>query len=104
MSNDVNVNKNSQPEFVPPNLPSKCTWVQDKSKQVPSVHKHRALYANFVLKMCKIIFENVNNFRNERPKGFCSILDAIGNTPLVRLNRVPESLGIKCQVCEFCGF
>ena len=31
-----------------------------------------------------------------------SVLEAIGGTPLVRLNRIPQSEGIKCQVCE-CG-
>lgn len=27
-----------------------------------------------------------------------SVLELIGNTPLVRLNRVPQSLGIECDV------
>lgn len=30
-----------------------------------------------------------------------TILDAIGGTPLVRLNRIPQSEGIKCQVCMY---
>lgn len=33
-----------------------------------------------------------------------SILDHIGNTPLVRLNRIPEKLGLECELlckCEF---
>ena len=29
------------------------------------------------------------------------ILGAIGRTPLVRLNKIPKSLGIECEVCKF---
>ena len=32
------------------------------------------------------------------PKILSSILDHIGNTPMVRLNRVPQSLGVQCEV------
>ena len=32
------------------------------------------------------------------PKILSSILDHIGNTPLVRLNRVPQSLGVQCEM------
>ena len=28
-----------------------------------------------------------------------SILDAVGNTPLVRCSRISKSLGIKCEIC-----
>ncbi|KAK3704775.1 cystathionine beta-synthase [Vermiconidia calcicola] len=33
-----------------------------------------------------------------------SILENIGNTPLVRLNRIPKSLGLECQVYAKCEF
>ncbi len=33
-----------------------------------------------------------------------SILENIGNTPLVRLNRLPQSLGLQCQVYVKCEF
>ncbi|KAK6395526.1 cystathionine beta-synthase, partial [Oleoguttula sp. CCFEE 5521] len=33
-----------------------------------------------------------------------SILENIGNTPLVRLHRIPESLGIQCHVYAKCEF
>lgn len=32
-----------QPDFVYPDTPSKCTWVQDKSKQPPTIHTVRPL-------------------------------------------------------------
>lgn len=27
------------------------------------------------------------------------VLEAIGGTPLIRLNKIPQSEGVKCQVC-----
>lgn len=51
------------------------------------------------------MFYNINTriifFSKERPKVMNNILDAIGMTPLVKLNHIPQSLGIKCQMCEF---
>ncbi|KAK6437176.1 cystathionine beta-synthase [Oleoguttula sp. CCFEE 5521] len=38
------------------------------------------------------------------PAIMTSILENIGNTPLVRLHRIPESLGIKCHVYAKCEF
>jgi hypothetical protein len=39
-----------------------------------------------------------------RPKILNSILEAIGDTPLVRLNKIPQSLGIECEVLVKCEF
>lgn len=33
-----------------------------------------------------------------------NILEAIGNTPMVRMNRLPEKDGIKCQIFAKCEF
>lgn len=30
-----------------------------------------------------------------------NILHAIGNSPLVKLNKIPQSMGIKCNMCKF---
>ena len=58
-----------------------------------------------------IIHDNINNISNKikdmsskngyithRPTVMASITDQIGQTPLVRLNRVPQSLGIEATV------
>ncbi|KAF4580943.1 cystathionine beta-synthase [Ophiocordyceps camponoti-floridani] len=37
-------------------------------------------------------------FVGRKPATVLSAADLIGNTPLVRLNRVPQSLGVECQV------
>lgn len=29
-----------------------------------------------------------------------SILEKIGHTPLVRLNKIPKEFGLKCDICE----
>lgn len=34
----------------------------------------------------------------EKPKILPNILHTIGNTPLVRLNNIPKSFGIKCEM------
>lgn len=38
------------------------------------------------------------------PATYDSIIEQIGGTPLVRLNRVPQSLGIKAKVYGKCEF
>ncbi|KAG5683863.1 hypothetical protein PVAND_013125 [Polypedilum vanderplanki] len=73
-----------QPDFVYPDEPSKCTWVRDKSKQTATPHTVRPFH--------------------ERPKTIPHILDAIGMTPMVKLNKIPQSLGIKCQMYAKCEF
>ncbi|XP_018026390.1 cystathionine beta-synthase-like [Hyalella azteca] len=39
--------------------------------------------------------------RNEALRTLDNILGHVGNTPLVRLNNIPKSCGLKCQVCEY---
>ena len=39
--------------------------------------------------------------REARKKIMSTILENVGNTPLVRLNSVPKSFGIKCEIREF---
>jgi len=36
----------------------------------------------------------------ERSKILNTVLEAIGDTPLVRLNKIPQSLGVECEVCK----
>uniref|UniRef100_F1KY30 Cystathionine beta-synthase n=1 Tax=Ascaris suum TaxID=6253 RepID=F1KY30_ASCSU len=40
----------------------------------------------------------------ERPMLLNTVLEAIGNTPLVRLNKIPHSAGVKCKVYAKCEF
>lgn len=63
--------------------PLKCTWNINGSTQ-PSPHVHREL--------------------KPQPKILDSILDHIGNTPLVRLNRIPKEDGVVCEVLAKCEF
>ncbi|OLL22448.1 Cystathionine beta-synthase [Neolecta irregularis DAH-3] len=41
---------------------------------------------------------------SSKPKILNNILENIGNTPLVRLNRIPQSLGIECDVLVKCEY
>lgn len=49
---------------------------------------------------CIIVYFNPLSPSNERPKVFGNILEAIGMTPMVKLNNIPKSMGIKCQMCK----
>ncbi len=67
--------------------PLKCTWHLDEAKRAaagPSPHAHKPLTAE--------------------PKILSSILDHIGNTPLVRINKISESYGLKCELLAKCEF
>lgn len=62
----------------------KCTWkLGDDLSNSPHVHEP---------------------FRPIQKKIFDDVLDAIGNTPMVRLNKVPQSQGINCEVLAKCEF
>jgi len=39
-----------------------------------------------------------------RGKILNNILEAVGNTPLVRLNKIPQSFGVKCQILAKCEY
>ncbi|PWA03617.1 hypothetical protein BB558_000262 [Smittium angustum] len=43
-------------------------------------------------------------FRYSKPKILNSITEHIGNTPLVRLNSIPQSLGIECEMLAKCEY
>lgn len=63
--------------------PQKCTWhIGIDSKESPHVHIPS----------------------QTRPKIMDTILDNIGNTPLVRLNRIPQSENIDCEILVKCEF
>ncbi|RWS09932.1 cystathionine beta-synthase-like isoform X2, partial [Dinothrombium tinctorium] len=74
---------NGVPDFIPPNLPSKCTWsLHDNATENP--HRSEKLAP--------------------KPKILSNVLQYIGDTPLVKLNRIPKEYGVKCEVlckCEF---
>lgn len=62
--------------------PVKCTWYLGTKEKSP--HEHQP--------------------RWKEPKILTTILDHIGNTPLVRLNKIPQSEGIECEVLVKCEF
>lgn len=62
----------------------KCTWkLGDDLSKSPHIHEP---------------------FRPIPKKIYDDVLDAIGNTPLVRLNKVPQSQGVNCEVLAKCEF
>ncbi|NXN28204.1 CBS synthase, partial [Nycticryphes semicollaris] len=67
-------------EWIRPDTPSKCTWKLGKPPSA-SPHRHTTL--------------------PEPLKILPSILDKVGNTPLVRINKLGKQYGLKCELCEY---
>ncbi|XP_015114185.1 cystathionine beta-synthase [Diachasma alloeum] len=65
-----------------PNSPSRCTWTRNGAN---SPHIRRDVL-------------------NDRKKVLPDILEVIGQTPMVRLNKVPKLHGVKCEVFAKCEF
>ncbi|KAI6655476.1 Cystathionine beta-synthase-like [Oopsacas minuta] len=70
-------------KWLRPDIPCRCTWTLGESK--PSPHKCKA-------------------FPREKKNIFSSVLDAIGDTPLVRLDRIAKSCNMKCELLGKCEF
>uniref|UniRef100_A0A182PI09 Cystathionine beta-synthase n=1 Tax=Anopheles epiroticus TaxID=199890 RepID=A0A182PI09_9DIPT len=68
--------------FIRPDQPSRCTWSLGTTETSP--HHHEPLAP--------------------KPSTLASILEAVGGTPLVKLNKIPQSLGLKCNVYVKCEF
>lgn len=68
--------------FKPPNRPSRCTWALSTEETSPHLHKPTV----------------------PRAKLLQSILEAVGNTPLIKLNKIPQSFNLKCNVYAKCEF
>ncbi|XP_076457602.1 cystathionine beta-synthase-like isoform X2 [Babylonia areolata] len=66
-----------------PDLPSKCTYTPGQSLE-QSPHRHVAV--------------------EKKPKIMSTILYNIGNTPLVRINRITQKENIECEILAKCEF
>ncbi|PKU41764.1 cystathionine beta-synthase-like isoform x1 [Limosa lapponica baueri] len=70
-------------EWIRPDTPSKCTWKLGKPPS-DSPHRHTTL--------------------PEPLKILPSILNKVGNTPLVRINKIGKQYGLKCELLAKCEF
>uniref|UniRef100_A0A673B0U4 Cystathionine beta-synthase n=1 Tax=Sphaeramia orbicularis TaxID=375764 RepID=A0A673B0U4_9TELE len=69
----------NEENWIRPDLPSRCTWrLGAPTSESPHSHPPRT-------KACGIL---------------PNILWKIGDTPLVRLNRIPKEYGLKCEICN----
>ncbi|XP_004081461.2 cystathionine beta-synthase isoform X1 [Oryzias latipes] len=81
--NGTGEQRNAGLKWIRPDLPSRCTW-RPGAPVSESPHSHP-----------------------ERPKPASilpSVLDHIGHTPLIRLNKIPKEFGLKCEVLVKCEF
>ncbi|NWZ28957.1 CBS synthase, partial [Asarcornis scutulata] len=67
-------------KWIRPDTPSKCTWKLGKPISA-SPHRHITL--------------------PEPPNILPNILNKVGNTPLVRINKIGKHFGLKCELCEY---
>ncbi|XP_062861797.1 cystathionine beta-synthase-like [Trichomycterus rosablanca] len=81
----LNENKEDATErkWIRPDLPSRCTWKLGMSK-LDSQHFHAE--------------------RTTEPKILPDILKKIGDTPMVRINKIPKMFGLKCEILAKCEF
>uniref|UniRef100_A0A672SCU4 Cystathionine beta-synthase n=1 Tax=Sinocyclocheilus grahami TaxID=75366 RepID=A0A672SCU4_SINGR len=73
----------TDPKWIRPDLPSRCTWKPGMSLE-NSPHKHFP--------------------RTKAEKILPNILDRIGDTPLVRINKISKTFGLKCELLVKCEF
>ncbi|XP_055383099.1 cystathionine beta-synthase [Condylostylus longicornis] len=78
------IKKELPANYVWPNKPSPCTWKASGNSE-PNPHTKRT-------------------FKPELHKTYPDILHVIGNTHLVKLNKIPQSEGIKCDMYAKCEF
>ncbi|OQV23292.1 Cystathionine beta-synthase [Hypsibius exemplaris] len=71
------------PIWAPPNLPLPCTW-RAEAPDSSNPHHRQPLHG--------------------KPKIMTNILENIGNTPLVQINRIGKTAGLKCQILAKCEF
>ncbi|XP_043229342.1 cystathionine beta-synthase-like protein [Amphibalanus amphitrite] len=74
-------------ELARPDQPSRCTW-RPGADAITSPHRRRCPYPSG---------------RDDR-KSMNNILKMIGSTPLVKLNKIPQSLGLKCEMYVKCEY
>ncbi|XP_057192693.1 cystathionine beta-synthase b isoform X1 [Triplophysa rosa] len=69
--------------WIRPDLPSRCTWtLGDPTTESPH-----------------------NHFQTTKPPSILpNILGRIGDTPMVRMNKIPKAFGLKCELLGKCEF
>ncbi|XP_065083873.1 cystathionine beta-synthase-like [Ochlerotatus camptorhynchus] len=81
-SNGVESREEFLAHFKRPDLPSRCTWAVGTAETSP--HHHKPLI--------------------QRPKTMQTILEAVGNTPLVKLSKIAKAANLKCNLYGKCEF
>ncbi|MEQ2276748.1 hypothetical protein XENORESO_007870 [Xenotaenia resolanae] len=77
------INPAMERKWIRPDLPSRCTWSLEAST-TDSPHAHVS--------------------KTDSPTILPNILHRIGDTPMVRINKIPRVFGIKCEILAKCEF
>ncbi|XP_067259490.1 cystathionine beta-synthase a isoform X2 [Chanodichthys erythropterus] len=73
----------ADPKWIRPDLPSRCTWKPGMSHE-NSPHKYFP--------------------RTKAESILPTILDRIGDTPMVRINKISKTFGLKCEILAKCEY
>ena len=74
--------------FVRPDLTSRCTWRNDDTRPVQD------------LSLMTQGPHSIQMPKKQETGIMPSVLDAIGNTPMVRINRISKAANLQCDLCK----
>lgn len=77
----------------------KCRTLSELCKYTYNNFAHTSMNNLLLLWKWVLIFLQIFSDRNQ--KIYPDILNAIGNTPLVKLSKIPKQEGLKCDMCEY---
>lgn len=99
-------------QWIRPDLPSKCTWHLGMDiSDSPHQHRKSTMWVDCVLWKCPCFLNlkstltftftfNIST-RVSQEKILPNVLHRIGQTPLVRMNNIGKSCGLKCDLRKF---
>lgn len=84
-----------------PDAPSRCTFTLngDRSK-CPHHLNQRFVEKDFHEDFPTSLFFLFHRQKSARQKVYDDVLQLIGDTPLVRVNRLARDAGVKCNLCK----
>lgn len=88
--------------------PTKCTWYPNTTEACPHVHEERCAAARVELDGPSAALIRApcggGRYTGNNDRISDSVLDNIGNTPLVRVNKIAKEEGVECEILAKCEF
>ena len=106
------ISNTSMPDdYVAPDRPSRCTWSVDKpvsdanphksiSKLVACVSPSCSQQSRDLLACLRRCFSSLRRETDSYRSILPNALEAVGHTPMIRLDKIAKSEGLECELCE----